>query len=354
MSKIKDPELAIEAGKITPQEPRQFKFGITGLEFSKKIMGDFKPERTERIIIETSPSQQKGMGWMRDLPDIRDYTLKSELNDVSPKRRARGVNRSISEMAKALGINYGLAGLPPAANLTPWFSPIEDQGALGSCTANAGVGIVEYFERRAFGRYINASRLFLYKVTRDLLHWTGDTGAYLRTTMEALSVFGTPPEEYCPYIISNFDNEPSSLCYAFAQNYQAISYFRLDGPTTTPDQLLHHIKSCIHKGVPSMFGFTCYNSLSQANSTGMIPFPSPGEHVIGGHAVVAAGYDDNIIITNSFNGQKSKGAFLIRNSWGTGWGNNGYGWLPYEYVLSQLAVDWWCLLKSEWLDTGRF
>jgi C1A family cysteine protease len=115
---------------------------------------------------------------------------------------------------------------------------------------------VEYFERRAFGKHLDASRLFLYKVTRNLLKWTGDTGAFLRSTMYALTLFGVPPEEYYPYNIADFDKEPSAFCYAFAQSYQAISYYRLDPSGTARDALLARIKTELSKGLPSMFGFT--------------------------------------------------------------------------------------------------
>ena len=151
-----------------------------------------------------------------------------------------------------------------------WCSPVEDQGSLGSCTAQAGAGVVEYYENRAFGKYIDASRLFLYKVTRNLLHWTGDTGAFLRSTMGALVLFGAPPEEYWPYEISDFDIEPTAFCYAFAQNYQTIKYFRHDPPGTAKNILLNRIKSYLAAGHPSMFGFTVYSSISQANKTGYL------------------------------------------------------------------------------------
>jgi C1A family cysteine protease len=114
---------------------------------------------------------------------------------------------------------------------------------LGSCTANAGVGLVEYFERRASGKHLDASRLFPYKVTRDLPHWTGDTGALLRTVMKALTLFGVPPEGYYPYSVPGYDKEPPAFCYAFAQSYQAISCYRFDPPGTPRDALLNQIKS---------------------------------------------------------------------------------------------------------------
>jgi C1A family cysteine protease len=104
-----------------------------------------------------------------------------------------------------------------------------------------------------------------------------------------------------------------------------------------------------------MFGFTVYSSISQADTTGKIPFPVKREKILGGHAIVAVGYDENMKIKNTNpGGVETKGALLIRNSWGTNWGEKGYGWLPYDYVLKELAVDWWSSLKNEWVDTGVF
>ena len=297
---------------------------------------------------------RRPLGWLRDLPDFRDYTI--EQAEAPAKLQKSGTRASIRTMLSEIGtMDAPLGAQPPVVDLRPWMSPIEDQGPIGSCTAQAGVGLVEYYERRAFGRHVNRSRLFLYKATRNLLHWNGDTGAFLRTTMGALTLFGVPPEEYWPYTVAQFDTEPTAFCYAFAQSFQSLQYFRLDSPGTTRDVLLSRIKTNLASGLPAMFGFTVYSSLDQANRTGAIPFPVGGEGTQGGHAVVAAGYDDNKLIRNTnARGITTKGAFLIRNSWGTGWGDAGYGWLPYEYVLRGIAVDWWCLLKQEWVDTGQF
>jgi C1A family cysteine protease len=298
-------------------------------------------------------SDRPGMGWIRDFPSILDYTVSQD--KVSARLKALGQERSIKDMLKKIGVAAPAKKLAKTADLRQWCSPIEDQVTLGSCTAHAGVGMLEFYEKKAFNNYIHASRLFLYKVTRNLLQWTGDTGAYLRSTMGALVLFGAPPEQYYPYEIANFDSEPPAFCYAFGLSYRAISYYRLDPPGTAPSDLLNRIKTNLAAGLPSMFGFTVYSSYSQADTTGKIPFPADGETVVGGHAILAVGYDDGMKIKNNIpGGVETTGALLFQNSWGTGWGDQGYGWLPYEYVLQGLAADWWALLKNDWVETGAF
>ncbi len=286
-----------------------------------------------------------GTGWLTPLPDFRDYTEEqSEISDMTKKLRISTTTKKLS--------------LPLKKDLRQWCSPIESQGALGSCTANAAVGIVEYFERRAFGKHLDGSRLFVYKTTRNLMGITGDTGAWLRNTMGALVLCGVAPEKYWPCTDNDpdFDEEPASFVYAVADNYEALKYFCHDplGQNIPPATVLTRVKSFLAAGIPSMFGFFGFLSFSHSNIKGGIPFPCPGEQAQWGHAVVVIGYDDTIKIKNTRCNKESTGAILIRNSWGTGWGDKGYGWLPYDYVLNRLALDFWSLLSINWVDTKKF
>ncbi len=285
---------------------------------------------------------QYELGWIPDYPDIRDYTDKDEeITKILEAGRTR--------------VKRAEKPLPSAVDLKGWCSPVETQGSIQSCAAHAVAGIIEYSEKKAFGGYIDISRLFIYKATRNLMQRKGDSGAYLRSTIGAMVLFGAPPEKYYPYQTARFDEEPGAFCYAFGRNYKLIKYFRHDPPGRTKAAVLDSIKSYLSSGIPSVFGFTAYEPIKKVPATGWIPFPKGNDKILGGHAVAAVGYDDNMTDPSAVAPADNKrGALLIRNSWGVGWGNNGYGWLPYDYILQGLAIDWWSVINHEWVDTGAF
>jgi hypothetical protein len=269
----------------------------------------------------------KKYGFLPDFLDCRDAGIRSP----SVQARLKQVlPRTAAGLASPPQVDAG--GL--VVDLRPWCSPIEDQGEVGSCTANAVVGALEYFETRTRGAYVDASRLFLYRVTRRFLGWAGqgDTGAFVRSAIKSLRLFGAPPERYWPYDVANWDAEPDAFVYAYAQSFKALEYFRLD---PSVDQL----KSSLRSGLPFVFGFTCYESLETAavRQTGIVPYPSPNERTIGGHAVLAVGYSDTHV--------------LFKNSWGANWGDAGYGRLPWTYFDRDqpLATDFWALINADWV-----
>ena len=296
---------------------------------------------TNNLLPQNEQSQPSATGWLPPMPDLRDYTAD---------------NLHIKAITEKLGMDDPKNSESGPVDLRQWFSPVENQGNIGSCTAHAGIGIVEYFEKRASGRHSEGSRLFLYKTTRNLMQVTGDAGGWLRSTMGAIVLCGIPAEKYWPYITTGFDKEPDAFVYSLANNYKAVKYFCHDpaGSKIPFTKVLTSVKQYLEAGIPSMFGFWGFPSFDKSDTKGGIPYPASGEKAEWGHAVVAAGYDDSVKIRNLTNDQETTGALLIRNSWGKEWGDKGYGWLPYEYILNGLALDFWSLISMEWVETGQF
>jgi C1A family cysteine protease len=288
---------------------------------------------------EDSMETKYALGWYRDLPDINDWDITEHPMASQLILRENPLFPEVMPGHPLLLNSEEFAGTPGAIDLSRWCSPIENQGKLGSCTAQAALGAVEYLERRALGRHVDGSRLFTYKVTRNLLGWEGDTGAYVRTTIQSLAKVGVPPERYWPYDVDRFDAEPSAFVYSLAASARALNYFRLDGARSR-EALLSMIKRVAAMGLPSQFGFVVYDF---GNEKGEFTVPEKGARSYGGHAVLCVGYDDSRIIGNSL------GALKIRNSWGTKWGEKGYGWLPYDYVLRGLTADWWVIMGQDYI-----
>jgi C1A family cysteine protease len=242
-------------------------------------------------------------GWLPDLPDHRDqlYAAPAEM----------------------------IGALPAKADLRAQCPPVYDQGQLGSCTANAIAGAIQFDRlKQQLTPDFTPSRLFIYYNERAIEHSTAsDSGAQIRDGIKSVAKQGDCPETEWPYVIAKFKTKPSAACYADARKYKVVLYQRMA-------QTLSQLKCCLASGYPFVFGFTVYESFESASvaKTGHATLPRSGDAVIGGHAVAGVGYDD------------AKQWFIVRNSWGAGWGMKGYFTLPYAYVTdSSLASDFWTI-----------
>lgn len=278
-----------------------------------------------------------GMGWRREPPDFRDLTF--DTHDVQFILR-------ISTPFKAASAQGAV--LPAAVDLRKWCTRVRDMGPLNASTAFAVTGLIEYLERRAFGRQGDFSELFLYRATRDLLQWPGDTGADLRTTLRALKNFGLPAEALYPYDPAKFDDPAPAYCYSFSEAFRSMRYFRLDAPNLSGKEVLLNVRRCLASRMPSIFGISVFSSFPLPGEGSEIPFPEPGEERLGGLAMVAVGYDDERMIGGH------QGGLLVRNAWGAKWGEGGYAWLSYKCVEERLAVDFWSLVRPDFVNTDLF
>ncbi len=259
----------------------------------------------ETVIMNTL----RKLGWLPDVPDARDVPF-----------------RMVFKLPRKL---------PPQADLRAGCSPVEDQGELGSCTAQALAGALEFLQLRALQggvppRYRDLSRLFIYYNEREEMGTVHeDSGAMLRVGIKTLAKLGACREELWPHSISKFARRPPVRCYEEALAHTVTAYQRLES--------LAEMKACLAQGMPFVFGFSVYEHVMSRSvaRTGVIRMPDANERMQGGHAVLAVGYDD------------AKGTLLFRNSWGEEWGKKGYGELPYDYLTRRdLSDDFWCVQST--------
>lgn len=241
-------------------------------------------------------------GWIKDLPDFRDHLYSAPIEH--------------------------LAALPSSVDLRPQCPPVYDQGQLGSCTANAIAAAIEFDRMKQGLSDFVPSRLFVYYNERVIEHTVySDSGAQIRDGIKSVSKLGACSEQEWPYDISQFASKPSDLCYQHALLDKAISYQRVQ-------QNLAQMKGCLASGVPFVGGISVYESFEndEVAKTGMVPMPSTNEQLLGGHAILFCGFRDDT--------QK----WIFRNSWGSSWGDGGYGYLDYQYLLNKdLSSDFWVI-----------
>jgi len=228
----------------------------------------------------------------------------------------------------------GVPILPSHVDLRgPKMPAVYNQSQLGSCTANGWAGLVQFVALKEGG--VDAwmpSRLFIYHQELVLEgDCTGDNGASVKTGGKVVSQFGWPNEASYPYLIDlgSLLATPPPAIFTAASSNKALQY-------QSVAQNLQDMKTCLAAGYPFVFGFTVYQSFESdiVAQTGVVPMPGPKESVLGGHCVMAVGYDD------------PSARMIVRNSWGSDWGQAGYFTMPYAYITSaSLAADLWTVRK---------
>lgn len=259
------------------------------------------------------------LNWKPDLPDFRDWKYALHKLKLSPIPVV----------------------LSTKVDLRPFCSPVVNQDLLGSCTSFSLSGNLEFLELKEIREKTTApeefdpnsftpfSKLFIYYGERSLEgDINSDSGAQIRDGIKVLAQFGDCSDTTWPYIESQVFVVPSPTAYTEATNHKISTYMRLES--------LDDIRHCLNDGFPISFGFTIFESFEseQVIHTGVVPIPSSNESTRGGHAVLAVGYDDE----NKW--------IIVKNSWGTNWGDKGYFYLPYEFVTNRdLSDDYWTIRR---------
>lgn len=256
-----------------------------------------------------SPTLNRMYGWRPDLPDARD------------RRFDPRANLKLGERIE----------IPPAVDLRAFCPPVYDQGSLGSCTGNAIAGAHHYDQMAQGEKAFPPSRLFIYYNERVIEGSVNqDAGAAIRDGIKTIAKQGVCSESLCAYNVAAFKARPSKRAYDDGVKHTAIAYQRIDSSS------LSAMRTCLALKRPFVFGFTVYESFESdaVARTGMVPMPADGEQALGGHAVAAVGYND-----------EAK-RFVVRNSWGVKWGQEGYFEIPYDYLLNpNLADDFWTIQR---------
>ena len=245
-------------------------------------------------------------GWHPDPPDFRDLPYMA----IRP-------------------MQFAPIELPEEVDLRIHCPPVYNQLSIGSCVAQSVVAAYEMeLLKDTTLDDVSLSKLFVYYNARMLEGTVNiDAGAHIRDGVKVVAEYGACQEMYHPYVVSKFKEKPSDPAYLEALNHKAIIYAAVGRETS-------EICLALADGFPVIFGFTVYESFENGNvrHTGIMTMPKAGERAVGGHAVLAVGYN------------RQKQLFLVRNSWGAEWGQNGYFWMPFSYA-QRLARDYWIIKK---------
>jgi C1A family cysteine protease len=262
--------------------------------------------------------------------------------------------RSLPEAASAE--HRAPAPIPASVSLRAYCGKVRDQGALNACTAHAAVALIELIEAKFEKRVLSGSPMFVYKSSRDILRWSGDSGAFLRTAAGSLAMLGVLPEEYWAYDPALLDQNPPPFCYQIAQHFRATRYFRIDSDGVPVAKVIDRMKRLLVHGVPAMLGYTVFFGAEfQARANAGIVVPLATDIQVGRHALMVCGYDDDRTIVNtSTGGESCVGAFLVQNSRGAEWGDGGFGWLPYAYFERGWVNDIWSVVNATIADLQPF
>ena len=250
-------------------------------------------------------SKKYSYGWLPDVPDHRDL-LYAAPNAIVRK-------------------------LPTKIDLRTKCPQVYDQGALGSCTANALGAAFQFGQIKQSIPDFLPSRLFIYYNERVLIHSVlSDSGAFIRDGIKTMNLQGVCNEKDWPYLTDQFAVKPPQKLYEKATTNQVLSYLRLNNAN------LIQLQACLAEGFPFVFGFTVFESFQSIGKNGIMPMPKIKEQRLGGHAVMAVGYDEK------------KSVFIVRNSWGKSWGDQGYFYMPFTYINDiNKADDFWTIRLVE-------
>jgi C1A family cysteine protease len=297
-------------------------------KISEQITCSIKPEESESESEEeeSKESESESESKEEELEKIQDDKLKMTYSN----RKYGFIKEKHETNTFAMFDSVCHDNVQESVDLRSYFPVVYDQGHLGSCTSNAIAGAFDYYIYILKGVRFNASRLFIYYNEREIEHtifW--DNGSTIEDGMKSIKEKGACPENDWPYEESHFRQKPSLQAYKDALIYKTTNF----APIETS---IMSFKIALSNGFPVIFGFDVYESFEtlELAKTGIMRLPNSSvEKRLGGHAVLACGFDDNM----EQNGYK--GFLLCRNSWGSEWGLAGYFWMPYDNL--QYCADCW-------------